>query len=68
MLGQVQHGPALWPDQLGRDGDDLAAQRRTARDGVLVAGEGAGGAQQVCGSMTAHWVQALLAPKRLEGW
>ena len=56
----VQHAAALWSDEPGGDGDELAAQRGAAGDGVPGAGEGSGGAQQVV-VMAAQVAQAALA-------
>ena len=50
----MQDRSALRAGQAGRDVDDLAAQRRSACSGVLVAGEDAGGAQQVVGDRRAQ--------------
>jgi hypothetical protein len=47
VRGKVQNWSALWPGQACRDGDEVAAQRRPAGDGVPVAGQRAGGAEQV---------------------
>ncbi len=59
MRGQVQHGPALGSGQPGGHGDELAAQRRTAGEGMPMAGEGAGGAQQVVGHRGAEGPRAV---------
>ena len=54
MRGQVQDRSALRAGQSGGDIDDAAPQRRSACAGVLVAGEHAGGAQQVVGDRGAQ--------------
>jgi hypothetical protein len=48
VLGQVQHDPvAAAVRDPGRDGDEVAAQRRRAGAAVIARGQRAGGAQQV---------------------
>jgi hypothetical protein len=47
VRGQVQHRFAGRGGESGGHGDQVAAQGGAARDGVLVAGDGPGGAQQV---------------------
>ena len=47
MRGQVQRRLAGGRGEAGGHVDQVAAQGGAARDGVVAAGEGAGGAQQV---------------------
>ena len=53
VRGQVQHPAALRAGDPGGHGDDLAAQGRAAGHGMLRAGQGAGGAEQVVGDRRA---------------
>jgi hypothetical protein len=62
----VQDRSVLRAGQSGRDVDDPAAQRRSARSGMAFSGEDAGGAQQVV-AIAAHRIQAAFAPKRPDG-
>src|SRR6266702_6589726 len=43
----MQDGSSLRSGEAGGDGDELAAQCRAAGEGMAVAGQGAGGAEQV---------------------
>jgi len=47
VLGQMQHGSALRPGDPGGDRDEVSAHARAAGDGVAVADQGPGGAEQV---------------------
>jgi hypothetical protein len=47
VRGQVQHGLAGRGGEAGRHVDEVAAQGGAAGDGVIPAGEGCGGTQQV---------------------
>jgi len=54
VRGQVQGVFALRPGDPGRDVDQVPAQSGTAGDRVGLAGEGAGGAEQVVGDRGEH--------------